>query len=644
MDNGSVLEGEAPSFGSVADRGAAGANVRSNITPVAKLYRYCPENEFKDTLIVRTMVELIESRRIDTCSLNGLIIEYYHSNLRNTKVNPRPESWSERPNEYLKHAFWSSQQEWDEYEEQARLRGKPSATNPEAGIPADLQAQARTKFARWLFLKADILNNTHLEWVKLFPNGKMASGASELAEYAEKLRLILFKKWCFEPTSKGSKIIYKSQQMPQHFIPFTTWKLWVRIGPSAGKFCRAVFNNECCNPAAPPDTKNGADTSQLPKNVESLVTMSQAGKAQFYSRRDMRKFESPKAGPAVATVPAGISKSAIKDQIKHLKYLVSCPHTSESDKTKYGERLFKLHTMMLEDFEDGLSSRTHISVSGDTETTDISSSEKIMPADEAGPHSLTLISNAQARSDSFFVEFQRKDSPVAPSPKRLFQPEDTSYKASSTSSCKSLQYQTGVLNEYLDWLTEYKILYIVPTNADGRCLFQSALHGIKELVYNNSDYKVWGPTPDWKTFSASMLRSHVLKLMEDCLEMPFTVLGSENFEDLIMKEGKEIGIVRSAWSDCSNPPEMFRDCSTFFDAMQNERTYGMLSCVLAIAIFFKVQVHVWAIGFAEPTIHNPTAKHTINLFKKDKSAHYDSLSHSTDLSFLAPSQSILVQH
>jgi hypothetical protein len=134
-------EGQAPE----EQASAPAANGNGRIVPVAKLYRSCPETEFKDTLVVRTMVELVESKRMDTCSLNGLIIEYYHSNLRNVDVNPRPESWSDRPLEYLKHSFFATQEEWDEYESKVRLKGKPSPTNPEAGIPTDLQAMARPR-------------------------------------------------------------------------------------------------------------------------------------------------------------------------------------------------------------------------------------------------------------------------------------------------------------------------------------------------------------------------------------------------------------------------------------------------------------------------------------------------------------------
>jgi hypothetical protein len=58
--------------------------------PVAKQWRYREDAVFTDSLIVRTMVELVESKRTSMCNLNQLIIEYYHSNLMNISLNPRP--------------------------------------------------------------------------------------------------------------------------------------------------------------------------------------------------------------------------------------------------------------------------------------------------------------------------------------------------------------------------------------------------------------------------------------------------------------------------------------------------------------------------------------------------------------------------
>jgi hypothetical protein len=617
--------------------GYIAAQSSGRIVPVAKFYRFCPETQFRDTLIVRTMVELIESRRMDTCSLNGLIIEYYHENLRNTAVNTRPASWSDKPFEYLKHAFWPTQVEWDEYEAAVRLRGKPSPTNPEAGIPAELQKLAVSKFKRWQFLKAEILNVTHAEWVKLFPNGQMASGSAGIHEYVEKLRIILFKKWCFEPTSKGSTIVYKAQPIPDKFIPFTTWHLWVAIGPCAGSKCRAVFNNECCQPAAPPNAKNGADTSELPTGVNAIAAALQQDKTKFFSRSAMRIHESPQRKQPSGGVDSSVS--SVKDQIKSLKYLVKCDLTSPTDKLKYSERLHQAHVSVL---NAGLSPLTQSSATTDTETVEqASSSRDNSPLDStvhAGPHMQTLIDVTNTKAQQLFETYRPPHTLSlgasfvdSVAPQRLF---GTGTETFQSMQC-CLSGSILPIEQYLNWLSEKKTLHIVPAIRCGSCLFQSALHGIKEIVHNNPSYRPWGASPKWKEFTCSDFRHHVLRLMEDSISIAFTELqftGFDNFESLILDEGDH-GISRHERRGCVEPA-VFSDCEAYFELMKDESAYGNFACLVGIAIFFKVQLHVWMFGSKEPVIHNPTAKHAINLFKADTSHHYDGLSHSNDLQFL----------
>ncbi len=605
------------------------ANPPGRIVPVAKVYRSCPETQYKDTLIVRSMVEIIESMKMDTCSLNGLIIEYYHENLRNTDVNPRPASWSDKPLEYLKHAFWPTQVECDDYEAAIRLRGKPSPTNPEAGIPAELQTQARTKYNRWLVIKAEILNITHAEWVKLFPSGKMPSGSAGMVEHVEKLRNILFKKWCFEPTSKGSTIVYKAQPIPANFVPFTTWHLWVAIGPAAGSRCRAVFNNECCQPPAPPHAKNGADTSKLPSGVNGIVAALQQDKTKFFSRAAMRIHDSPQQKQPSGGI--GSSVSSVKDQIKSLKYLVKCDLTSPEDKIKYSERLHQAHVLMS---NASLPPLTPSSVTTDSEIVDSPSSS----TPRAGSHMQTLIDVTNTKAQQLF-EASRPPHSLSlcasfvdsVAPQRLF----------GTETFQSMQCcligSILPIDQYLNWLSEKKTLHIVPSIRYGSCLFQSALHGIKEIVYSNTSYRPWGVSPKWKEFTCSDLRHHVLALMEDSVSVAFTELqstGFDTFESLILDEGVQFGISRHERLGRVDPA-MFSECGTYFELMKDESAYGNLSCLAGIAIFFKVQLHLWMLGSKEPIIHNAAAKHTINLFQADHQGHhYDGLSHSTELQFL----------
>ena len=178
-----------------------------DIVPVFKVFRLQEDQVFKDTLLARAMIELIESKRTDTSSLFGLLTEFYHSQLRDTVTNPRPKTWPAE--HYLTLSFFKSEQEWNAYFEGVRLRGKPSASNPEAGLPPHLYREAHLKHEKWKLIKAEILNYTHVEWVKMFAGGKVQSGETDIMVYVERLRKTLFKKWQFEATSKGSKIVYK---------------------------------------------------------------------------------------------------------------------------------------------------------------------------------------------------------------------------------------------------------------------------------------------------------------------------------------------------------------------------------------------------------------------------------------------------
>jgi hypothetical protein len=177
------------------------------IVPVFKQFRYQEDQVFKDQLIVRMMVELIESKRTSTCNVYALIVEFYHSQLRDQELNPRPKHWP--ADHYLSVSFFDSEQDWVGFFEASRLKGKSLACNPEAGLPNHLYHQAHLKMEKWKQIKSEILNHTHSHWVKMFPNGRMSSGQTDIMVYVERLRVTLFKLWCVEPTSKGSKVVYK---------------------------------------------------------------------------------------------------------------------------------------------------------------------------------------------------------------------------------------------------------------------------------------------------------------------------------------------------------------------------------------------------------------------------------------------------
>ena len=203
-----------------------------SIVPVKKTFRILEDQIWKDTVLVRAMVGIVESRRTDTWSLYALIVEFYHEEMRDVKRNPRPASWAKlHANHYLTHSFFDSEQEWVAYFEGVKLRGKPSPANPELALPARLFREAHLKHEKWKLLKSEILNYTHVEWVKMFPSGRMESGETDIMVYVERLRKTLFKKWCFEPTSKTSKMVYKVWGLKMlgimHHALWFAFEVWV---------------------------------------------------------------------------------------------------------------------------------------------------------------------------------------------------------------------------------------------------------------------------------------------------------------------------------------------------------------------------------------------------------------------------------
>ena len=77
---------------------------------------------------------------------------------------------------------------------------------------------------------------------------------------------------------------YKMYTMPEDYIPFPCWDLWIRIGAPAGDNCNSILKIEfiapvpVCMVAA-----NGADTDQVPAAVAALTAGAQ--ETRFISRR-----------------------------------------------------------------------------------------------------------------------------------------------------------------------------------------------------------------------------------------------------------------------------------------------------------------------------------------------------------------------
>ena len=209
---------------------------------VNKSYRRSVEIEYLDTLIVKSMVAVLEVRSRTTVTMfHDMFVAEYHQQMRDENSNPRPRRWT--LHEHLRHSAFRTEAEWTTYFE--------SYSNEHAGMPPSMHHWVQLKFSRWRFIKREILNHTHAQWVGMFLGSKMPTGKN-MWPMTENLRAILFQKWMMAPTRKGGHCNYKPQPMIADFIPFSTWHLWVRLGP--GGIANETFMNQCCskNPAEAP--------------------------------------------------------------------------------------------------------------------------------------------------------------------------------------------------------------------------------------------------------------------------------------------------------------------------------------------------------------------------------------------------------
>jgi len=217
-----------------------GAEFEFEFELVTKSYRRVSDTqEFLDTLLVTSFLAVLESgrARLDS-NWPTVLVREYHQRLRDEMSNPRPPNWS--ATEYLRHSAFKSDAEWIAYfESSKKLYG------PDPGMPPLIHEWAQRQYIRWQFLKRDIFNHTHAEWKRQFPGGQVPTGKKRW-EMIECFRDVLFKNWMMAPTSKNGHCNYKAQPMPDNFIPFSTWHLWVRMGPGAGACMNEGFINQCC--------------------------------------------------------------------------------------------------------------------------------------------------------------------------------------------------------------------------------------------------------------------------------------------------------------------------------------------------------------------------------------------------------------
>jgi hypothetical protein len=87
--------------------------------------------------------------------------------MRNEVYNKRPQEW--KVGEYLTHSAFKSETEWKAWTHAGHLAGLATDARPDSGLALPLKRWATLKYDKWQLLKRDIFNNTHAEWVRLFP-------------------------------------------------------------------------------------------------------------------------------------------------------------------------------------------------------------------------------------------------------------------------------------------------------------------------------------------------------------------------------------------------------------------------------------------------------------------------------------------
>jgi hypothetical protein len=118
-------------------------------------------------------------------------------------------------------------------------------------------------------------------------------------------------------------------------------------------------------------------------------------------------------------------------------------------------------------------------------------------------------------------------------------------------------------------------------------------------------------------------------MMKSVLPCAFPALSAcyySTFEEMILDEGDNHGVVDHALRDAGLLPETFVTTDRFFELMSSPSAYGNLSSLLAISVFCDVQIHVWIYGEDIPEIYgSPSSSHYISLVKKNRQDHFDML-------------------
>jgi hypothetical protein len=113
----------------------------------------------------------------------------------------RKSDFLKHPNELWKHTAFADSTEYQKFQDQPQLNGKPSATNPQCGMKQEYHDFAEKIWNKFKILRREIQGAVQVPWKNLLKGGALPSGV-QLRDMIEALRLQLFAKWATEPSHK----------------------------------------------------------------------------------------------------------------------------------------------------------------------------------------------------------------------------------------------------------------------------------------------------------------------------------------------------------------------------------------------------------------------------------------------------------
>jgi hypothetical protein len=635
--------------------------------PKAKLWRLSETNVYLETLLVKAMVDCLEKDRSNTAFVLTHLIDQYHLEMRNEVHNKRPQEW--KVGEYLTHSAFKSETEWKAWTHAGHLAGVATESRPDSGLALPLKRWATLKYDKWQLLKRDIFNNTHVEWVRLFP---VPSGCNGKQEMKDKLKLVLFKKWMMAPTKKGGHTNYKAFAMPHDFLPFNTWDLWCEIGPGGSKKS-PVFIDECCTPVEKFTPGDGTSCDKVPDDITRLNL--ESSKTMFESRDHARlKSQKTDAGKVVKTEftsPRAVdiyrrNRQTQQDTIARLSLLSTSKYASADEQQKYEKELFEYVRGIQNDSElqsNTTASSTPLSridgsipydVAATTPGSQSSQSQsKVTPHVEIGDATTSLLMDISSSSKNLLHKYDDKLCTDQITPAKVF--VAVADEPGVVDEVPTFSSKMGH-KEYLQWLKGVYGLKEICVPSQGMCLYDAALLCIRQLKVFSGGKVAYKPEPvidliitDWSTVTVSVFKDTILSCMKSVLLSTFEALSSQyykSFEEVILDEGKHFGIVDYDLRDSGKPPATFETTDHFFELMASPGAYGNVSSILAISVFCNVQIHVWTYGLDLPEIYGAdSSTHYISLVKGCRCSHFDMLvcCHSSTHNFDAQSRSKVVK-